>query len=55
MIQAHIFQGVYYSTNLTDNSPITAESEYGGSNVTLEENADNGFTGIKIKNKVQST
>ncbi|GAA5807853.1 hypothetical protein MFLAVUS_001232 [Mucor flavus] len=44
MIQAHIFQGVYYSTNLTDNSPITAESEYGGSNVTLEENADNGFT-----------
>ncbi|GAA5799273.1 hypothetical protein HPULCUR_004683 [Helicostylum pulchrum] len=44
MIQAHIFQGVYYSTNLTDNSPITAESEYGGSNVTLEENTDNGFT-----------
>lgn len=51
MIQAHIFQGVYYSTNLTDNSPITAESEYGGSNVTLEENTDNGFTGIKINIK----
>ncbi|KAI9359778.1 hypothetical protein BD770DRAFT_409482 [Pilaira anomala] len=43
LIQAHTFKGVYYTTNVTYDTPVTAESE-SGANVTLENSPDNGFT-----------
>lgn len=49
LIQAHIFQGVYYSTNLTDNSSITTES-ISGANVTLQKTGNSSdFTGRSMK------
>lgn len=53
IFQAHVFPGVYYSTNLTTDQNVTIEST-AGTNVTLQKDPNTGAVTVNGTNVVQA-